>query len=476
MSDRSTYELPLATRYAGRAMLELWSDRQRVVVWRQLWIALARAERELGLAISAEQIAAMEAAVDKIDFAAANEYERRFRHDVMAHIHAFGDVAATARGIIHLGATSCFVTDNADLILMRRGLDLLLSRLRETIEGLADFARRFRAMPTLGFTHFQPAQLTTVGKRACLWLYDLALDAEELLSRRDGLLLRGAKGTTGTQASFLALFGGDHAKCKELEAKIAAAFAFPGVYAVAGQTYSRKIDVRALEALSGVCQSAHKFATDLRLLAHRREMEEPFEAEQIGSSAMAYKRNPMRAERMCGLARFVMNLAQNAAQTHAIQWFERTLDDSANRRLAIPQAFLGTDAVLRIYANVAQGLVVYPKVVAAAVATELPFMATENLLMAAVKAGGDRQSLHERIRVHSLAAADRIKNQGLGNDLLDRFRADDDFAGVDVHAAMNPAEYVGRAPAQVDEFLAEHIEPLLERLPKSAVDDLVLPV
>jgi adenylosuccinate lyase len=346
---------------------------------------------------------------------------------------------------------------------MREGLDLLLARLAEVVRNLADFAKTYRATPTLGFTHFQPAQLTTVGKRACLWLADLCMDEEELRRRRDDLKLRGAKGTTGTQASFLALFDCDHEKVKRLDARIAEKFQFPGVYAVTGQTYSRKVDSQIVDALAGLAATAHKLATDLRLLAHRREVEEPFETEQIGSSAMPYKRNPMRSERICGLAKFLMALPASMANTVATQWFERTLDDSALRRLVIPQAFLAADATLKLLANVTKGLVVHEPVIAKAVEAELPFMATENVMMAAVRAGGDRQALHEKIRVHSLAAGDRIKRHGEANDLLDRLKGDAAFAKVDWNTVLNPADYIGRAPQQVDEFLADVVKPLLAR-------------
>jgi adenylosuccinate lyase len=462
MSENDLYQNPLASRYASREMASLWSDRTKFTTWRQLWVALAEVERELGLPISADQIDALRKAQDEIDFAKAREYERRFRHDVMAHVHAYGDVAPAARSIIHLGATSCYVTDNADLIIMRQGLDLLRRALLTVMRHLSAFAQTHRDLPTLGFTHFQPAQLTTVGKRSCLWLYDLVLDLEELDHRQKTLAFRGAKGTTGTQASFFALFDGDHSKVRELDRRIANRFGFARNAPVTGQTYSRKLDAQVVDILSGICQSAHKFAVDLRLLAHRKEVEEPFEAEQIGSSAMAYKRNPMRAERMCGIARFVISLAANPAYTETMQWLERTLDDSANRRLVLPQAFLGTDAVLRLYANVASGLVVYPGTIRRAVEAELPFMATENILMAAVRAGGDRQELHERIRRHSLAAAERVKRDGAANDLIDRLRSDPAFQGVEWDRTLDPAGYTGRAAQQVDEFLGEVVQPILD--------------
>lgn len=463
MSESVFFENPLVSRYASRAMAELFSETHRIGLWRRLWIALAEAQRELGLPISSDQINEMRAAAPSIDFERAREYERRFRHDVMAHIHAFGDLAPSARGIIHLGATSCYVTDNADLLMMREGLGLILAGLVRTLSQLADFARQHRDRATLGFTHFQAAQLTTVGKRATLWMQDLLLDIDEIERRRQGLRLRGVKGTTGTQASFLALFDGDHGKVKALERKIAETFDMPGSYPVTGQTYSRKVDSQIVDALSGVCQSAHKFGTDLRLLAHRKEIEEPFEAEQVGSSAMAYKRNPMRSERLCSLARFVMGLPAIAAQTESVQWFERTLDDSAARRLYLPQAFLGADAVLRLLVNVTSGLVVHPEVITRGVAAELPFMATENLIMAGVRAGGDRQALHEIIRRKSHEASARVKKEGADNDLIDRLKQEPEWSNVDLNAVLDPNQYIGRAPQQVDEFLSEEVEPVLER-------------
>ena len=463
MDDYSTYRNPLVARYASRQMAQLWGDQRKFTTWRRLWIALAEAQRELGLDISETQIAEMRAVQDQIDFEAARAHERRIRHDVMAHVQTFGDAAPSARGIIHLGATSCYVTDNTDLLLLREGLTLVQGAVVGVIRNLAEFARQYRDLPTLGFTHFQSAQLTTVGKRACLWLHDLLLDLAELEHRQARLCLRGVKGTTGTQASFLALFDGDHGKVNQLERLVAQKLGFTSTYPVTGQTYSRKVDSQIVDALSGVCQSAHKFATDLRLLAHRKEMEEPFEKEQVGSSAMPYKRNPMRSERICGLTRYVMSLPAVASQTEATQWLERTLDDSSARRLFLPQAFLGTDAVLRIYANVTNGLVVYPRVIASSVASELPFMATENIMMAQVRAGGDRQELHERIRQHSHAAAAAVKQHGQPNDLIERLKADAAFKDVDWDTVLNPNDYIGRAPEQVDELLAEHVQPALDR-------------
>ncbi|HTU25362.1 MAG TPA: adenylosuccinate lyase [Pirellulales bacterium] len=469
MSDpHANYDNPLIDRYASPQMSQLWGPQRKFSTWRRLWVALAEAEAELGLPIKPAQIAEMRAAVDRIDFAAAAAHERRLRHDVMAHVHAFADACPSARGIIHLGATSCFVTDNTDLILMREGLELVRDRLVGVLAGLADFARRYRDLPCLAFTHLQPAQPTTVGKRACLWAYDLVQDLAEIEHRHAALRTRSVKGTTGTQASFLELFAGDHAKVVELERRVAEKLGFDKIYPVTGQTYSRKVDSQVLDTLSGVAQSAAKAATDLRLLQSRKEIEEPFEAEQIGSSAMAYKRNPMRAERICGLARWVISLQSSAAATAATQWLERSLDDSANRRLVIPQAFLAIDAILLLYENVAAGLVVYPQVIARHLAEELPFMASENLLMAAVAAGGDRQQLHETIRRHSQAAGAAVKQEGRPNDLLQRLAADPAFAGVNVAAALDPAAYVGRAPEQVDEFLAADVEPILSRYPRRA--------
>jgi adenylosuccinate lyase len=457
------YENPLVRRYASREMAELFSERRRIGLWRRLWLILAQTQRELGLPISQEQIDELAAHLDDIDFAAAAAYERRLRHDVMAHVHAYGDVCPKARPIIHLGATSCYVTDNADLILMREGLALVARRLFQVIDQLGRFAQRYRDLPCLSWTHLQPAQPTTVGRRACLWAQDLVLDLAEVEHRLASLRARSVKGTTGTQASFLHLFQGDHAKVRELEQRIARKLGFEGSYPITGQTYSRKVDAQVLDVLSGIAQSAHKLATDVRLLASRKELEEPFEEEQIGSSAMAYKRNPMRSERICGLARFVISLQSSAASTAAVQWLERSLDDSANRRLVIPQAFLAVDAVLVLLQNVTAALVVYPQVIAAHLREELPFMATENILMAAVRAGGDRQLLHERIRRHSQAVAQAIKEQGARNDLLERLAADEAFAGVDLAAASDVRQFIGRAPQQVDEFLAEVIEPIRQR-------------
>ena len=458
------YDSPLAARYASKEMAALFSDDRKFSTWRRLWIELARAERSLGLGVSAEQIAELEAHVTDIDYAMAAAEERRRRHDVMAHVHTFGAVCPNAAPIIHLGATSCYVTDNTDLILMREGLGLIGQRLATTIDRFAAFAKRWRDLPTLGFTHFQAAQLTTVGKRACLWLQDLLMDLRAIERVRGDLRFRGVKGTTGTQASFLTLFDGDNAKVEELDAKVTAAFGFPSAFLVTGQTYTRKVDAEVLSALAGLGATVHKIGTDLRLLAHLKEVEEPIEAEQIGSSAMAYKRNPMRSERCCSLGRHLMTLLADAHQTHAVQWMERTLDDSAVRRIALPEAFLAADACVRILQNVAEGLDVHPAVIARHVRDELPFMATENVIMAVVKAGGDRQLVHERIRVLSREAASEVKDHGRDNDLIARIRRDPYFAPIvaDLDRLLDPSTFIGRAPQQVDRFLAEEVAPALK--------------
>jgi adenylosuccinate lyase len=471
MNEHEVYDNPLIARYASRQMARLWSPQEKFSTWRRLWVALAEAQNALGLAITEEQIGAMRGQVDAIDFAAAERYERRFRHDVMAHIHAFGDAAPLARPIIHLGATSCFVTDNADLIVMRAALRLVRDKAVAAIDVLADFADKHKALPCLGYTHFQPAQLVTVGKRATLWCYELILDLLEIERRIAELKFLGVKGTTGTQASFLELFDGDDARVDALDRMVADAFGFERTYPVSGQTYSRKVDAQVLAAVAGIGESAHRFGTDLRLLAHEREVEEPFEAQQIGSSAMAYKRNPMRAERMCSLSRFVMAMPAVAGQTAATQWLERTLDDSAVRRLTVPQAFLAVDAILNLYLNVVPGLVVHPSVIALHVAEELPFMATENLLMAAVQAGGDRQDLHERIRVHAMAAANRLKDGAADNDLLDRIRSDPAFPPLDFQGLLEPRRYIGRSAQQVEAFLSQEVEPIRRRYPDRRAED-----
>lgn len=459
------YTSPLAERYASRDMLELWSPATRYGLWRRLWLALAEGEQALGarVAIPDDAIAQMREHLDDIDFVAVAEYEKRFRHDVMAHVHAFGDVAPAARPFIHLGATSAYVTDNADLILMRRGLGLLRSTIVECLRRLAAFAAQWRDEPALAYTHLQPAQLTTVGKRATLWMQDLVLDLADLDWRVEAMPLRGVKGTTGTQASFLELFAGDHEKVRQLDASVTRAMEFAHTLSVTGQTYTRKLDAHVLGVLSGIAASAAKFAGDMRMLQAFGEMEEPFEKEQIGSSAMAYKRNPMRSERISGLARFVISLEENANHTHSVQYFERTLDDSANRRLVIPEAFLATDAVLLLVADITRGIEVHPARIRRRVNDELPFMATESLLVRAVEAGGDRQAVHEVIRRHSIAAARAVKDDGASNDLLARLASDSEFPlrADALRELTEPMRFVGRAPQQVDEFLEAVIEPVL---------------
>ena len=464
LDPRDVWDNPLATRYASAEMTRVWSDNHRYRLWRETWLALAEAEAELGLPISAEQLAQMRANLEPIDFVKAAEYERRMRHDVFAHLHAFADACPAARPIIHLGATSAFVTDNVDLVLMRESLDLVAARLATVIERLAVKAMETKDLVCLGRTHLQPAQPTTIGKRICLWIHDLLLDLEEVTHRRKLLRARGVKGTTGTQASFLELFGGDHAKVRRLDELVAAKLGFHSSYEVTGQTYTRKVDSQVCAALAGVSESTHKAGNDLRLAAAWGELEEPFEQEQVGSSAMPYKRNPMRAERMCGLGRFVMGLAATAGQTAAVQWMERTLDDSAPRRLVLPQAFLATDAQLVIYANIAGGLVVLPGGIRRNLEAHLPFLASERLLMAGTTAGGDRQELHEAIRTHSHAATARIR-EGHDNDLVDRLAADPLFAGVDLEAAMDTQGLAGRAAAQVEEFVAGAVRTALEECP-----------
>ena len=464
MTTTDRYSSPLAERYASTPMLELWSPRVRYGLWRRLWLALAEGERELGLDIPELAIAQMREHLDDIDFEAVAAYERRFRHDVMAHIHAYGDVAPAAKPYIHLGATSAFVTDNADLILMRRGLVLLRGKAVRVLRALAAFARRWRDEPTLGSTHLQAAQPTTVGKRATLWMQDLVLDVRDLDWRVSNLPCRGVKGTTGTQASFLELFDGDHDKVRALEQRVSAAIDFASAIPVSGQTYSRKLDAQVLGVVAGLAASAAKFSGDIRMLQAFGEIEEPFESGQVGSSAMAYKRNPMRCERIASLARFVLNLEANANETHAVQFLERTLDDSANRRLAIPESFLATDAILVLMENVVGGLEVHPARIRRRLEDELPFMATEQLLVRAVRAGGDRQDAHERIRAHSIEAARAMKEGAPHNDLLERLAKDTHWNVPirEMRDALDPAAFVGRAPQQVDEFLIEVVTPLLE--------------
>lgn len=470
------YNNPLIARYSSPEMGRLWGDQRKFETWRQLWIWLAEAEQELGLPISDEQLAELKAHTTDIDFDVAAKHELALRHDVMAHVHTYGDVCPTARPIIHLGATSCFITDNTDLILLREGLTLVRDRLVAVIDRLAKFAAEHRDLPCLAYTHLQPAQPTTVGKRATLWAYDLVLDLEEIERRIETLRARSTKGTTGTQASFLSLFDGDEQKVAQLEQVVAKKIGFDQTYAVTGQTYSRKVDSQIVDALSGIAQSAHKAASDMRILQSRKELSEPFGKKQIGSSAMAYKRNPMRSERICSLARFVMSLQTSTSATLSTQWMERTLDDSANRRLVLPQAFLAIDAVLSIYQNVADGLVVFPKVVEKNLGEELPMMATENLLMAAVRAGGDRQELHEVIRTHSVATAKAINEEGADNDLIERLSAEPAFKDVDFSEALDATQFVGRAPQQVDQFVSEVVEPIRQRYPEALATEAKLRV
>ena len=463
MSDR--YVNPLTERYASDEMSAIFSPARKFGTWRRLWLALAESERELGIDVSDEALAQMRAHLDDVDLGRADALERELRHDVMAHVHAFAEQAPAARGIIHLGATSAFVTDNAELMQMRDALLVVQRRVVAVIAALADFAKTWRDQPTLGYTHFQPAQPTTVGKRACLWIQDLLLDLEEIEHRLSTIRFRGVRGTTGTEASFLELFEGDHAKVRELNRRVAERMGFDRLFQVTGQTYPRKVDYAVLAALAGIATSSSKFAHDMRLLAHLREIEEPFESKQIGSSAMAYKRNPMRSERINALTRHVIALTMDPAFTAATQWFERTLDDSANRRIAIPEAFLAIDATLLIQHNVAAGLIVRPAMIRKHLEEELPFMATETILMRAVRAGGDRQALHERIRQHSVAAGNRIKDEGAENDLIERIAADPSFglSREQIESALDPRLHVGRAAEQVDEMLEQWVRPVLER-------------
>jgi adenylosuccinate lyase len=458
------YESPLVSRNASREMLELFSPRHKFGLWRRLWLELARGQRELGITrITPLALEQMEKALDDIDFAKAKEWESRLRHDVMAHIHTFGEAAPAAREIIHLGATSQYVVDNADLIIMREGLKLLAGRLAAVIDRLGRFAVQWKDLPTLGYTHFQPAQLTTVGKRAAMWVQDFVIDLAELEHRIATLKFRGVKGTTGTQASFLAIFDGDHSKVEALDRFVSDNFGFSESFLITGQTYSRKLDAMLVCDLAGIAASVHKFCNDVRLLAGLKQIEEPFEDEQVGSSAMAYKRNPMRCERATGLARFVISLASSPLQTAAEQWLERSLDDSSNKRLSIPEAFLATDGCLLIIANVAAGLVVYQKTIQTSVENELPFMATEEILMAGVRAGGDRQQLHEIIRKNSHEAAKQVKELGKPNDLLGRLANEPAMAGIDLDAVLDPHRFVGRAPEQVQQFIAQVVEPIRAR-------------
>ena len=459
------YESPLSSRYASEEMQYIFSPDKKFSTWRRLWVALARAEMELGLPVTQEQVDELEAHLTDIDYEKAAQWEKKLRHDVMAHVHTYGELCPKAMPIIHLGATSCYVGDNTDVILMREGLELVRDKVVRVLAHLAKFAEEYKALPTLGFTHFQAAQLVTVGKRASLWMNELLMDLEEIEHRISTLALLGSKGTTGTQASFLELFEGDHEKVRLLEEKIAREMGFDAVVPVSGQTYSRKLDYNVVSTLAGVAQSASKFATDLRLLCHLKEVEEPFEKNQIGSSAMPYKRNPMRCERICSLARYVIVDVGNPAITTATQWFERTLDDSANKRLSVPEAFLAVDAILNIWANVASGLVVHPKVIEKHVLEELPFMASENIMMDAVKRGGDRQALHERIRVLSQEAGHNVKELGLSNNLIDLMAADPAFGmtKAELSAHLDPAAYTGRCVQQVETFLSQCVAPVLER-------------
>ncbi len=473
MSGRDVYENPLVTRNASAEMCGLFSPRHRILTWRRVWLTLAECQSELGLPITKRQLASLRRTIDQIDFDRAARHEKRLRHDVMAHLHAWGDVARGARGILHLGATSMDVVDNADLVIMREAMVLIRDWLVNVIDALGKFARKWRSLPCLGLTHFQPAQLTTVGRRACLWGYDFVRDLTEIEQRLTGLRFRGIRGATGTQASFLTLFDGDARKVARLEKMVASRLGFKQVEPITGQTYTRKIDAQIAAALANCAVSAHKFANDIRLLAGFKEIEEPFEKSQVGSSSMAYKRNPMRCERMTGLARYVLSILSSPFQTAAEQWFERTLDDSSNKRLTTPESFLATDGILRLVTDVARGLVVYPKVIRARVAAELPFMATEEILMAAATGGkpakgkrtttGDRQALHERIRLHAQAAAREVKQHGRANDLIERLAGDEAFAGVDLKRTLDARRFVGLAPQQVDQFLREVIRPILTR-------------
>ncbi len=465
MEQKNKYISPFSTRYASDEMQYVFSENFKFKTWRKLWIALAKAEKELGLNITQEQIDELESHAEDINYDVAQEREKLVRHDVMSHVYAYGKQCPKAEPIIHLGATSCYVGDNTDVIIMRRASEIILKKAAQVIKNLKDFALEYKEMPCLAYTHLQPAQLTTVGKRATLWMYELVMDIEELQHRLDKLLLRGAKGTTGTQASFMELFGGDEEKVKKLEAIIAKSMGFKGSVPVSGQTYSRKVDSYFLSVLSGFAQSAYKFSNDLRILQSFEEMEEPFEKNQIGSSAMPYKRNPMRSERISALARYVIADSVNPAFTAGTQWFERTLDDSANKRVSVAEAFLAVDAILNIYINVTAGLVVYDKIVEKRVMEKLPFMATENIMMESVKRGGNRQELHERLRTHSHAAAAKVKLEGGENDLISRIAADEAFPleESEIRKHLDPKLYIGRCPSQVDEFIDSVANPILEK-------------
>lgn len=465
MSDYSSYESPFCTRYASKEMQFIFSADKKFTTWRKLWVALARAEMKLGLPVTKEQVDELEAHINDIDYAAAAEREKQVRHDVMSHVYAYGLVCPKAKGIIHLGATSCYVGDNTDVIIMRDALKTVRRKMLNVISQLSDFAVKYKAMPCLAYTHLQPAQLTTVGKRATLWINELLMDLEEVEYRISSLKLLGSKGTTGTQASFLELFEGDHEKVKQLEKMIAEEMGFEDVVPVSGQTYSRKVDSQIVATLGGIAQSAMKFANDLRILQNFKEMEEPFEKNQIGSSAMPYKRNPMRCERITALARYVMIDMLNPAFTAGTQWFERTLDDSANKRISVAEGFLAVDAILNILMNVTADLVVYPKVIRQRVMRELPFMASENIMMDAVKKGGDRQALHEKLRTYAMEAGRQVKEEGLENDLIDRVLKDPDFkiTEAEINAILTPENFTGRSEQQVEEFIAECVKPVLEK-------------
>ncbi len=470
-NDVNSYQNPLTDRYASKEMSYNWSPQRKHSTWRRLWLALAESEKELGLPITDRQLEQMRAHLDDIDFKAAEAKEAELRHDVMSHIHIFGDLCPDARPIIHLGATSCYVTDNTELIQMRDGLKLVQAKLLQVVKILADTSEKYKSLPTLGFTHYQPAQLTTLGKRFSLYLQDFVMDLERITEEIQKIPFRGVKGTTGTQASFMELFNGDHEKVRALDRLVSKKMGFDSSIALSGQTYTRKVDFYVISALSGLAQSAYKMAGDIRLLANLKEVEEPFGKSQVGSSAMAYKRNPMRSERVCSLARYLMNLPVNCAMTHSTQWFERTLDDSANRRIVLAEAFLTADVILSLVANIADGVQVWEKVIAAHIQQELPFMATENILMEAVRAGGDRQDLHEAIRRHSMEAGRMVKVEGRPNDLLERLAADPLFAGVapKFKDLLDPALFIGRAPQQVEDYLGNTVRPLIASLSKVVV-------
>lgn len=478
MKDYKSYSNPLQERYASPEMLYLFSPHKKFTTWRKLWVALAESERELGLNITEEQVAEMKANIDNIDFEYAAQMERKFRHDVMAHVHTYGECCPKAMPIIHLGATSAFVGDNTDVIVLKEGLEIVRKKLVNVMNNMKKFALKHKNMPALGFTHFQPAQLTTVGKRACLWLQDFVLDMEALEFCHDNLRFRGVKGTTGTQASFLHLFDGDHAKVRKLDETVSAKMGFDKVLTITGQTYTRKQDTRSLAVLASIAESAHKMATDLRLLANLKEIEEPFEKNQIGSSAMAYKRNPMRSERVCSLARHVITLSLNPYMTHSTQWFERTLDDSANRRIGISEAFLAIDAILELLYNITDGMVVYERMINKRVMEELPFMATENIIMESVKRGADRQEMHEVVRVNSMEAGRRVKMEGESNDLLDRLAADKavPLNKEEIMGLLDPIKFVGRSPEQVDQFIDEEVNPIIEKYEKDLGMDVDIKV